>query len=177
MEIKATSTFDLKTIQALTHLWMFKKADPKKRMIFWTIAYAILIVIIVLEMILFGADTVLITTFACAVLIYLLECYLYFLLPKIRYNSLAKMKDIINEYTFCEDAICVATGGAEYNGNCEIKYSLISKVMETEKYLFIFQNKSHVFVVDKSTIVGGTADDIKYKMTSAINGKYIVCNY
>ena len=102
---------------------------------------------------------------------------MYFLLPKIRYNSLAKMKDIINEYTFCDEVLIITTKGAEYNGESEIKYSLIVKVYETTKYLFIFQNKSQVYVVDKSTIIVGTVDEIRVKIKDAISGKYIVCNY
>lgn len=45
MEIKAKGKMNFDAISALIHLWMFKKADPKKRMCFWTIAYAILMAI------------------------------------------------------------------------------------------------------------------------------------
>ena len=47
MEIKATCSLDLKAMQALTHLWLYKKADPKKRMIFWTVVYAFLTAVII----------------------------------------------------------------------------------------------------------------------------------
>ena len=49
MEIRAKGRFDYNSIKALTHLWMFKKADPKKRMIFWTITYIVLLSIILLD--------------------------------------------------------------------------------------------------------------------------------
>lgn len=102
---------------------------------------------------------------------------MYFLLPKIRYNSFARMKDITNEYTFCDEVLMITTKAAEYNGQGEIKYSLIVKVYETTKYFFIFQNKSQVLMIDKSTIVGGTADEIREKIQGAMSRKYIVCNY
>lgn len=177
MEINAASKYDFEAIKSLTHLWMFKRADPKKRMIFWSIAYAILTAVVILEMIVFGFDTILMVVLGCGLLSYLLLCYLYFLLPKIQYNSLAKMKNIVNEYTFLDDKINIVTKSDQYNGMGEIKYSLIVKVMETSKYFFVYQNNAQVFAVDKSTVVGGTTMEIRDKLSSCIGDKYIICNY
>ena len=59
MEIKAKCKFDFDSIRALTHLTMFKKANPKKRLIFWSVVFAILFVVIILEIIAFGMDLIL----------------------------------------------------------------------------------------------------------------------
>jgi hypothetical protein len=88
MEIRAKSRLDDDSVKALTHVWMFKKADPKKRMILWTIAAVVLFSIILLEIFLFDADILLFVLLGVTVAIYLWECYLHFLLPRIRYNSL-----------------------------------------------------------------------------------------
>ena len=100
--------------------------------------------------------------------------YLYFILPKIRYKALVKMKGTENEYTFCEDVIKIVTTNNDYNGTAEINYSLLVKVCETSKYFFLFQTKNQVLVVDKSTIENGTADDVKNKLISYVRDKYTV---
>ena len=97
MEIRAKCKFDFVSIRALTHLSLFKKANPQKSFFTWTIISAILAVVIILEMIIFS-DTMLIGLLCVAIILFLLECYLYFLLPKIRYNALAKMKNAENQY-------------------------------------------------------------------------------
>lgn len=177
MEIREKCRFDYHSIKALTHLWIFKKAEPKKRMILWTIVDIVLVSIILLEIILFDVDIALFVLFGAAVIIYLLECYWYFLLPKIKYNSLAKMKDTENEYVFRDEKLDVFHKSEEYNGESEIKYSFIVKVMETSKYFFIYPTNSQVFIVDKSTIVGGAAEDIRNKLSSFVGNKYIICKY
>lgn len=177
MEIRAKSRFDYDSVKALTHLWMFKRADPKKRMVFWTIADLVLLAVILLEIILFGSDIVLFVLMGAVAAMYLLECYMYFLLPKIKYNSLAKMKDVENEYVFREEKIDAYTKSEAYSGQAEIKYALLVKVMETSKYLFLYQNNTQVFIVDKSTIVGGTAEEIRNKLSSVTGNRYIICKY
>ena len=176
MEIKAKCKCDFESIRALTHLSLFKKANPKKRFLTWSIISGILAVIIILEMIIFS-DAILIELLCAAVILFLLECYLYFLLPKIRYNALAKMKDTENEYVFCDDVLKTFTKSQEYNGEAEIEYSLFVKVYETTRYLFLYQTNNHVFIVDKSTIEGGTVEEIRNKLSAFVKDRYILCKY
>ena len=65
MEIKAKGIFDFESIKALSHLQMFGKNDPKKRMRFWSV--------------LFGLDGSLMLMMGCAVLCIALECFMYFI--------------------------------------------------------------------------------------------------
>ena len=103
--------------------------------------------------------------------------YMWFFYPKVRYNALAKMKQTQNEYNFTDEKIFVTTTGAEYNGEAEIEYSLFVKVYETTKYLFLYQTNNQVFIVDKSTIEGGTVEKIRNKLSSFVKDKYIICKY
>ena len=175
MEIKAKCKFDLESIRALTHLSLFKKANPKKRFLTWSIISGILAVIIILEMIIFS-DAMLIELLCVAVILFLL-CYLYFLLPKIRYKALAKMKDVENEYIFCDNVLKTFTKSQEYNGEAEIEYSLFVKVYETSRYLFLYQTNNQVFIVDKFSIENGTVEDIRNKLSAFAKDKYIICKY
>ena len=176
MEIKANCKFDFDSIRALTHLSLFKKANPKKRFLTWSIISAILAVVIIFEIIVFS-DAMLIELLCVAGVLFLLECYLYFLLPKIRYKALAKMKDAENEYIFCDNVLKTFTKSQEYNGEAEIEYSLFEKVYETTNYLFLYQTNNQVFIVDKSTIEGGTVEEIRNKLSAFVKNKYIVCKY
>ena len=176
MEIKAKCKFDFESIRALTHLSLFKKANPKKSFLTWSIISGILAVIIILEMIIFS-DAMLIVLLCVEVILFLLKCYLYFLLPKIRYKALAKMKETENQYIFCDDVLRTFSKNQEYNGEAAIEYSLFVKVYETSKYFFMFQTNNHVFIVDKSTIEGGTVEEIRNKLSTFVKDKYIICKY
>ena len=176
MEIRAKCKYDFDSVKALTHLSLYKKANPKKRFLTWSIVSAILAGIIVLETIIFS-DAVLIELLSAIIVLFLLECYLYFLLPKIRYNALAKMKDTENEYVFCDDVLKTFTKSQEYNGEAEIKYSLFVKVYETTRYLFLYKTNNQVFIVDKYTIEGGTVEEIRNKLSAFVKDKYIICKY
>ena len=105
MEIKARCKYDFESVRALAHLTMFKKANPKKRLMFWTGAFALLFGIIVLEIILFGVDTILLVLLGLVIIWLLVLYFWYFFIPKIQYKSLSKMKDIQNEYIFCNDEL------------------------------------------------------------------------
>ena len=125
----------------------------------------------------FGMDTLLILTALASVIVILWNAYMWFFYPKVRYNALAKMKNTQNEYNFTDEKIFVTTTGVEYNGEAEIEYSVFVKVFETSQYLFLYQTNNQVFIVDKSTIEGGTVEDIRNKLSTFVKDKYIICKY
>lgn len=176
MDIKAKCKFDYDSIRALTHLSLFKKANPKKRLLTMSVISAILALVIALEALIFSdADMV---GLLCVVIgIILLECYLYFLVPRIRYRTLGKIKNAENEYIFSDNALKVFTKSQEYCGEAEIDYSFFVKIYETSKYFFIFQTNNQAFIVDKSTIEGGTVEDVSNKLSAYVKGQYIICKY
>ena len=177
MEIKAKCKYDLDSVKALTHLTMYKKADPRKRLIFWSAAFAILFIIIILEIIAFGFDTTLAVLLGVEIFGLLLIYFWYFIIPKIQYKSLAKMQNVENQYIFCDDVLKTFTKSQEYNGEAEIEYSSFVKVYETSRHLFLYQTNNQVFIVDKNTVEGGTTDDIKNKLSFYVKDKYIICKY
>lgn len=176
MEIKAKCNYDFEAIRALTHLGNYKRANPKKRLITWMVLLSVLMLAIVLEMRFFPTAS-LRTAFWVSGIAALLELYLYFLLPKIRYNAMAKSKDIQNSYIFTDDSLKAATKSDTYNGEAEISYSMLFKVYETSRYFFIFQTKNQAFIVDKHTLEGGTATQLREKLTAFVKDKFIICRY
>ena len=123
MEIRAKCKFNKDSIRALTHLATFKKANPQKTVITRTILAVILLLVIIAEIVVFGFDTIPIILIAVDILVIAIDCFMYFLLPRIQYKALAKMKDAENEYIFCNNVLKVFTKSQEYNGEAEIEYS------------------------------------------------------
>ena len=139
--------------------------------------FGLLLVIAILEIIIFEMGMPLILVVIAAAIIMLWNAYMWFFYPKVRYNALAKLKNTQNEYVFTDEKIFVITTGAEYSGEAEIEYSLFVKVYETSKYLFLYQTNNQVFIVDKSTVEGGTVEEIRNKLSTFLKAKYITCKY
>lgn len=177
MEIRAKCKFDFDSVKALAHLTMFKRANPKKRLIFLSFAFAILFGIIILEMVIFDVDSILLVLLGVDIVWLTVLYFWYFFIPKIKYKSLSKMKDIENEYIFYDDELKAFTKSEEYNGKAAIEYSFFVKVYETSKYFFMYQTNNQVFLVDKSTVEGGTVEDIRNKLSAYTKDKYIICKY
>ncbi len=177
MEIKASCKFDYNAVKALTYISMFKKSVPKKRMIFSGILFSALLAVLIFEIVLFGADLPLIICVVAAGAALLLDLFMWFVYPKICYNALAKMKGAQNEYTFTEDKIFITTQSSDYNAQAEVEYTLLAKVYETSEYMFLYQTKNQVFPVDKSTVTGGTVEEIRGKIFSYLEKKYVICKY
>jgi len=177
MEIKATSTYDLKTLKAFVRLNMFRKANPKKRMIIWGIIALLLTILIIAELITFGNSSGLLISLIVLWFAIGWYCYIYFLLPKIRYKATCKFADLKNNFIFTENQFEVFSNSDSYNGSCNMEYSMIFKVMETSEYIFIYQNKLQAYIVDKSTLEGGTIEQLRNLIINIIGKKYIICNY
>ena len=177
MKIKAESKYDFESMKALTYAAQFKKGKPKICMVFYMVIYALLAALVITEMILFGADTLLIIQFVLICLLVLIQLFTFFLLPGIRYKKMGKMKDMKNEFLFTDENIEIKSGNSNYSGQAVLQYSYIHKVYETGKYFFIFQNRASAFIVEKNTITGGTAENIRKKLSSVLGKKYKLCRY
>ena len=177
MEIYAKSKYDYETVKALAHTDAYKRFNPKKTFTFWTAYSVVLIVIMIVLLFLWGSDRTLIILLPVCIAVLLLDCFIYWGLPKVQYKSLGKMANMENEFVFYEDVIKITSNNMEYSGEAELKYTVIPKVMETTKYLFVFQTKRQVYAIDKSTITNGTMEDIRRKLKNYVNNKYIMCRY
>lgn len=177
MKANAKCKFDFDSIKAVTLLSIYKKSNPKKTVQIRTILCLALILIIVTELIAFGFDFVPIILIVADLLVIVFDLFMYFVLPRIRYKSLAKIKDLENCYLFSDDAVKIFSKSKEYNGEAEIEYSLFIKVYETSKYFFLYQTNNQVLLVDKLTIEGGSVDEIRNKLSSFVKDKYFICKY
>jgi len=179
MEIKASSVYDLKAFKALQHLTMFKGKNPRKQMIQWYIISFIVFAICIFNIIAFDfidfATLGLIIAVTC---ICIIISYLYFLLPKIQYNSFKKPSDIKNQFIFTDSGFKVFSEAEGYEGSSSIDYSTIFKVMETSEYFFIFENRIRTYIVDKGSMDTEQAETLRHKLMSFVSKKnYKLCKY
>lgn len=177
MEIKASSTYDFETVQALMRLNMFQKADPRKRMRTWFIVATILLALLVFDFIAFGSSSILWTLLFVLIMCAFLYAYLYFGLPKLRYKAMGKFAGIHNRFVFRGNDMSVASSIDDYQGSTSLKYTMLFKAMETSTHFFLFQNKLNAYIVNKSTIDGGTAEDIRNALIAVLEKQYIICKY
>ncbi len=177
MEIKAKCKYDFKTCKAMAHVYSYKKKNPLKTMILHFILAFVLAVLNFILIRLTGGEAINTVAFVCCLLIVVLELTMYFLMPRLQYNSMSKMKDMANDYIFRDEDFTATTDSEEYKGDSVVRYSLLEKVMETSEYFFLFQNKRSVFLVDKTTFEEGTAQELRKKLFPILGKKYIICKY
>ncbi len=175
MNIQAHCRLDRQAIKALTYVSIYKKHSPKKRFSIRLILVGIFTFITVVGFILQISSAF--TLMFATLFLLLVCCLVHFQLPKAQYKALANMRDALNCYVFEDESLKVSTNTEQYRGDSEVRYSLLTKVYETDTHFFLFHTANQVFVVDKSTIEGGTADDIRHKLLDTMSGKYIRCRY
>ena len=177
MEIRAKSKYDFETVKALSHLLFYKKNNPKKSLISTVVLFSIFSVIIIVEIIVFKAYLLLVIALVLNAIFILCNFLIYYIFPKYQYKLLGKMQGVVNEYIFGDSKLKVYSKGEQYNAETEVEYSLFVNVYETSKYFFLYQTQNQVYVIDKYTIEGGSAEDIKSKIIPFLRDKYIVCKY
>jgi len=177
MKIKAKSKFNYKTIKAFTRTELFRKSNPLKKMATYCLISVLLVAVLLLEMFLLGPDVVPVVLLIVSILMLLLELYMYFVFPRIRYNALGQMKGAVHEFVFQDDSFQVSTSDNGYKGESHIDYDVLFKVIETSNYLYIFQNKTQALIVDKSTISGGTYLELRQVLQPILGERYVIYKY
>lgn len=177
MHITASCQMTLESIKALVHLSMFRKGDPKKRMISFFILAAAVFLIVMGEIFLVGPDGTLVILLLVMAVLCLLMCCNYYWLPKLQYNKMAHLRGAVNTYTFREEDVLIATQAEGFSGESTVGYGTIVKAMETRDYFFLYQTKATVYLVDKSTVSSSKAAQLRKKLQTSIGGKYILCDY
>lgn len=177
MNIKAKCVYDYETCRAVAHIASYKKANPKKTVI---MRFIFVLAFVALDLYVMNMSEISFVNYmylACGAFIILLDLFMYFIMPVVQYKSMSKMKDLENSYIFYDDEFTAACNSEEYSGQAAVKYSLLIKVMETKKYFFLYENKRQIFVVDKTTLENGTAEEMREKISAVVRKKYIVCKY
>ncbi|MDO5124004.1 MAG: YcxB family protein [Eubacteriales bacterium] len=177
MKIKASCVYDYDAIKTVQRLNMYRKANPKYRLTMSLGLIALLFFILLAECIAFGFVPLLVILLVCDIFFCALLLYLYFLAPKIQIKTLNKRGKYENFYEFCEENVLLkytSTCGSD-NGETVIKYTDITKIRETKRYLLLSVGK-FVYIVDKSTV---SSEEMKALsgFLKGITDKYTVIDY
>lgn len=177
MNIKAKSKFNYKTVKAFTHAEVFRKSHPLKKMLTYCLTAVLLAAVLILEMYLLGPSVLLFVLLAASGILLLLELYLYFILPRLRYRALGEMKGCENAFHFLEDEFRVTSNDNGYRGESRVQYKVLHRVVETSQYMFLYQNMSRTYIVEKSSVSGGTPLELREKLQSILKDRYMIYKY
>ncbi len=176
MEIKAKCKYDSEAVKSLVRVAAFKKDDPKVVYIVSLILDVLLFVMTLVVFFVYGWMNTYYLMLLALLLAFLMN-YTYFVIPEITFRRMASFRDIENEFVFRENLFVIYSKNGDYTGEGEMNYSAVPKVIENSKYFFVYQNKSQAYIVDKSTLEGGSAEELRFALQSKIGGKYIICRY
>lgn len=92
------------------------------------------------------------------------------LLPKIKYRNIKSKQNAENKYVFTDENIQFLQDATGVNSSASIEYSAVYRVYETNGffYIFLYTNKWAAYIVDKSTVTGGTAMDLRMLLIQKI---------
>ena len=177
MKIKATCKYNYECARAATHANIFRRFNPKTVCLMLLILLLADIGVQIGNIILKDSNAVsIITIVACLVGIAMIY-FVYYEIPKKQYKAMEQLRNLENKYFFDDEGIAILGQNNEYKGKTEIKYSMIQKAVETSKYLLLYCSCYESYVVDKSTLMNGTIEDIREKLVSYLKKQYIICRY
>lgn len=177
MNIKATTKMDLDTMKALTKITMFGKRNAIKRMLTFTVIYALIIALEMWSIITFEVRATNVLILVIATVAITINPLLYFTMPKLNYKKLGKLRDSINEYVFTDEGFTETVIGDGVSGNANIDYSVIQKIYESNDYFYLFNTNRSAYIIDKRSIEN--KDDI-IQLENLLYKKvpnYTRCNY
>ncbi len=180
MEIHATTVYDEKTMKDFIGFSLFKGRNYqlRRRVAFWIwpVLMLLLLGLIVLELAMrLNADTLdtLIFAFFLCVLTW---AGLFYLLPAFLFRQSKKLLGTVNTFVFQEDGFLMSSESPLFKGDSTWQYSALHKVYETQNYLYLFITGAQAYILQKSGITGGTAEEIRSRMMKRLpSGKYVVC--
>lgn len=176
MEIKAFSVIDLKTSKAIVRLGQFKKEDPKKCILIYTIVLLLYVISLFIDYFLIKSpfSWLDVGVLLCGIFY---EIRIVYWRPKNYYESHGKFVDMRDTFVFRKDEVIISSCIGDFESLTTMKYTMLYKVMETSDYFFLFENKLLLYIVDKSNIEGGTAKDIRKLLYAVLGRQYFDCKY
>lgn len=177
MQITARSKYDLEAVTSLCRLRMFRKSNPQSCFILWIAIFSLLLLLLIVTGIFANDFSALWSEIPLFSLLFLWFFFFYFAFPRIQYKNLSQFADIDNTFVFTDDRLYFSSANQTYSDSSTMAYTMIYRVYETSAYFFIYQNRTQCIIVDKSTLQGGTAFDIRYVLSSYLGKKYVLCRY
>ncbi len=156
MEINASAVYDKKAIIEYSKQ-SIKRLKPLYILLFILIGF--LFAIYLYDIIALNYPITVLFVPVCILLLFILYAFVF--LPRFNYKLQKTKTDAINEYTFYDTRFTVVSTAGGITGTNEVEYTAINRVLETKDYIYIYIAKAKAMIVDKSTINGGTVEEIR----------------
>lgn len=172
MEITASSIYNWETIKKYNFFHTFSKRKIGKLLIPTIVIVSIVMVLCtVLSIVGDFFDRTLLYLDILVIVLVFLEFFIWFAIPKISFKMNKLNKNFENHYTFKEDSLNVSGQNSELKGTTEISYQKLNCICETFDFFYIYINSRMAFIVDKSTISGGTEEQLRNYLIKAVGDK------
>lgn len=173
MEIKASSKYDWETVrefnlfhQVKCRLWLY-------------VVFIVLVIFNVLCLALLTACDLLTTPLIALEFVVFYSCFMVllkvFIIPKIRFNKNKIFHNVENTFVFEEYAMRADQYGENASSSSSVRYAVIWRIYETDRFFYIYVSSRQAYVVDKSTVTGNTAEGLRMFLVKAVGmSKYKV---
>lgn len=173
MEIKASSKYDWMTIKKLNNFHFFVRFRVFTIVVAIVFAAYIITVVgripsIILFTKLYGFSFDYIRDIVFYVVFMMLWVFWFLAMPKIRYKRDYFGKDSKNDFVFTDENIKLTQTQELHSSESVLSYNAIWRVYESKEFIYMYIGKRRVYIVDKSTIEGGTALDLRMLLVQKI---------
>lgn len=166
MEIKVSSKYDWETVKKF---YNFNNLTRRRGLLVFFVIWFVFMSIPLANMIISGNFTSeSAPTLTLFIVLTIAIVFIYIGLPKVRYNKNKIIHNSENFFAFGEDEIAIKSNNQLHNESCTIKYNAIWRIYETKGFIYIFINPNQANIVDKSTVEGGSAMDLRMLLISKI---------
>lgn len=172
MEIKASSKYDYITVT------MLQRFHFRMRFKLLNILIFVVTVFMVFSFTLMAVYSYIpfnvMVTGAAFTLMLAAMMFTYFCMPKIQYKNDKINKDAENTFLFKQEIEIISKNNYQTTMSTQ-NYNAIWRIYENKNYIYMFLDPNKAEIVDKSTIEGGTAEDLRMLLISKIGAdKYKV---
>ena len=78
-----------------------------------------------------------------------------------QYKQNKLLHGVVNNIVFKDNAMLIEQSGENTSATAEINYEAVWRVYETKEFIYVYVNPCQAHIVDKSTVMGGTAMDLR----------------
>lgn len=169
LEIKASSKYDWETIKKFNRFHNFTK--NKSANIALVIMDIFCAFLFVLTFIWAELDFELIMIYLLLVFVNLVLVFAMFVLPKIQYKQNKQLHGVVNNIAFQENELLMEQCGENASGMGNFNYQALWRIYETKDSIYLYLNPRQAHIVNKSTVTGGTVEDLRMLLISKIGEK------
>lgn len=174
---KAACIYDAQVIRALIHVSMYRRQQPKKRLLANGVLLGLLLLLFLCLLFLDGPSQMVILGLVWTVFLTGLLCYMHFLMPTLSYRGQKALQNASLHYQFFPEQLRVVANSQDVQSTSYVSYQSLYKIMETDRYLFLWQTGRQAMIVDKATFEGGMPEKLRQILEASLGKKYIRCKY